>query len=240
LQAVEALVHWIDPESGKVSPEHFIPLAEETGLIESIGEWVLEEACRQVVRWAEFGLPPLNLAVNLSVRQLERPGFAERVKAILAGSGLPAQRLELELTETGLMSQPRLGQAALNELKACGIQLAVDDFGTGYSSLAYLKGLAVDKLKIDKSFVSDIPHDKSDLQIVSAITVMARNLGLAIVAEGVETMQQEEILQQLGCDCAQGFLYARPLSAKKMERFLRQYAKRATNPKPSLHRKTVA
>jgi diguanylate cyclase (GGDEF)-like protein/PAS domain S-box-containing protein len=240
LLAVEALVHWIDPELGAVSPERFIPLAEETGLIEPMGEWVLEEACLQVARWSEVGLPPLNLAVNLSVRQLERPGFAERVKAVLARSGLPAQRLELELTETSLMSQPRLGQATLDELKACGIRLAVDDFGTGYSSLAYLKRLAVDKLKIDKSFVSDMPQDKSDLQIVSAITVMARNLGLTIVAEGVETIEQEKILNELGCDCAQGFLYARPLAAKKMERFLRQHATGAAEAKAPVRRKTVA
>ena len=223
LVAVEALVHWCDPQLGEVSADQFIPLAEETGLIEPIGEWVLREACAQLRRWDAAGLPELGLAVNLSVRQLERAGFADRVQEILNDSGLPPWRLEFELTETGLMLQQAPGQATLNALKALGVELAVDDFGTGYSSLAYLKRLAVDKLKIDKSFVSDIPHDASDLQIVSAIAVMARNLRLTIVAEGVETVEQEEILKGLGCDSAQGYLYAQPLAPDVMEAYIRRH-----------------
>ncbi|MEJ2575466.1 MAG: EAL domain-containing protein, partial [Gammaproteobacteria bacterium] len=223
LVAVEALVHWTDARFGRVSPERFIPLAEETGLIEQIGDWVLREGCVQVRRWDEAGLPPLSLAVNLSVRQLERADFAARVRGVLRETGLPAARLEFELTETSLMQRQSTGKATLNELKSMGIGLAVDDFGTGYSSLAYLKQLAVDKLKIDKSFVSDIPQDTSDLQIVSAIVVMARNLKLRLVAEGVETVEQEEILKGLGCDYVQGFRYAQPLSPAGLERFARPY-----------------
>jgi len=182
---------------------------------------VLREGCAQLKRWDATGMRPINLAVNLSARQLERVGFASRVKEVLRHSGVAPGRLELELTETSLMLQQALGKAALNELKAMGIRLAVDDFGTGYSSLAYLKKLAVDKLKIDKSFVSDIPHDTSDLQIVSAIVVMARNLKLRLVAEGVETLEQEEILKGLGCDFVQGFLYAQPVSPARIEQFVR-------------------
>ena len=208
---VEALVRWQDPEEGLIPPDRFIPLAEETGLIVPLGDWVMRQACRQMRQWRDAGLPPLTLAVNLSAQQFAQPGLAEQVAALLAETGLPAGCLELELTESILMQHTAHGQASLDALRALGVALSIDDFGTGYSSLAYLKRLPIDKLKIDKSFVQGIPDDRNDAEIATTVIAMARNLRLRVLAEGVETIAQRDFLHAAGCDTYQGFLFSRPV-----------------------------
>ena len=208
---VEALVRWQDPEEGLIPPDRFIPLAEETGLIVPLGDWVMRQACRQMRQWRDAGLPPLTLAVNLSAQQFAQPGLAEQVAALLAETALPAGCLELELTESILMQHTAHGQASLDALRALGVALSIDDFGTGYSSLAYLKRLPIDKLKIDKSFVQGIPDDRNDAEIATTVIAMARNLRLRVLAEGVETSAQRDFLHAAGCDTYQGFLFSRPV-----------------------------
>ena len=209
----EALVRWNDPELGLVPPAQFIPLAEDTGLIVPLGEWVLQHACEQVRGWIDSGLPPLSLSVNLSARQMRQPDIASHVSAILAQTRLHPDRLKLELTESMIMGQGEEAIALLHSLKALGVRLSIDDFGTGYSSLAYLKRFPIDELKIDQGFVRDIPHDSSDMEIASAIIGLARNLHLNVVAEGVETEAQRDFLIQQGCQAYQGYLFSRALPA---------------------------
>ena len=209
---VEALVRWQDPEEGLIPPDRFIPLAEETGLIVPLGDWVMRQACRQMRQWRDAGLPPLTLAVNLSAQQFAQPGLAEQVAALLAETRLPAGCLELELTESILMQHTAHGQASLDALRALGVALSIDDFGTGYSSLAYLKRLPIDKLKIDKSFVQGIPDDRNDAEIATTVIAMARNLRLRVLAEGVETIAQRDFLHAAGCDTYQGYLFSRPVT----------------------------
>jgi EAL domain-containing protein (putative c-di-GMP-specific phosphodiesterase class I) len=211
MNGVEALVRWQDPVEGLIPPGRFIPFAEETGLIVPLGDWVLREACRQTQVWRDAGLAIDSVAVNLSSRQFELPDIAERVQQVLAETGLPAQCLELEITEGALMHHGQETLGKLAALKALGVRLAVDDFGTGYSSLAYLKRFPIDKLKIDKSFIDNIPRDKADMQIASVVIDLAKNLGLEALAEGVETAAQLEFLRQRGCHTAQGYLFAKPL-----------------------------
>ncbi|MDT3736395.1 MAG: EAL domain-containing protein [Denitratisoma sp.] len=207
----EALLRWRHPERGLIPPAEFIPLAEETGLIVPIGEWVLGEACRQARTWIERFDPDLRVAVNLSARQFARPGLAQTVAATLAACGLTARNLELELTESMIMDDPDQSGRILAELKAMGITLAVDDFGTGYSSLAYLRRFPIDVLKIDQSFVSDLVSNPDDAAICASIIAMAHSLRLKVVAEGVENDGQLGFLAQRGCDHAQGYLIGRPL-----------------------------
>ena len=207
----EALVRWRHPTRGLVAPTEFIQLAEDTGLILSIGEWVLEQACRWTVFiGAERGMV---IAVNLSARQFNDPKLVDTVARVLRETGLPAKQLELEITESTVMRHIDVTQATLKKLKDLGVSIAIDDFGTGYSSLAYLKRFPVDKLKIDKSFIADIPGDKDDTAIVAAILGLARALDLVVVAEGVETEAQMEFLQQYGCDYIQGYLVGKPVDA---------------------------
>ncbi|WP_454254611.1 PAS domain S-box protein [Pseudomonas sp. Marseille-Q8238] len=217
---VEALLRW-NTEHGMVPPATFIPLAEETGLIVPIGTWVLREACRQMQFWRQQGVTLTTLAVNLSPRQFRQADLLKQVREALHDSGLPAHYLELELTEGALMENVEQARATLNALKSLGIRLAIDDFGTGYSSLAYLRRFPLDKLKIDQSFMQGVPEDQGNLQIVSTIIGLARNLKLHALAEGVETVEQLQALRQLGCDQCQGYLFSRPLSAIQLLNWLR-------------------
>jgi len=217
----EALVRWQDPQEGLIPPLRFIPVAEATGLIGAIGEWVLRETCRQGQEWIEAGLPPLSLAVNLSPRQLLHADIEATVAAVLEQTGFPSQRLELELTEGALMERQEDVIALLTRLRRIGVRLAIDDFGTGYSSLAYLKRFPLDVLKIDKSFVDDIPHGQDDVAIASAIIAMGHSLGFQVLAEGVENEEQLAFLKSLDCDRFQGYLKSRPLPAADFERLLR-------------------
>ena len=225
---VEALLRWNDPERGLIPPGHFIPLAEETGLIVPMGEWVLREACRQVQAWRAAGLSVDSVAVNLASRQFLLTDIADRVRAILAETGLPPRYLELEITESTLMHSGEAMVAKLAELKALGIRLAIDDFGTGYSSLSYLKRFPIDKLKVDKSFVRDIPADTADSEITAAIIGLGKTLQLEVLAEGVETPAQLAFLRQHGCDTAQGYLFSRPLPPADLEKYLAESARRWT------------
>ncbi|KQQ45830.1 diguanylate cyclase [Duganella sp. Leaf126] len=211
LIGVEALVRWNHPELGLVPPVRFIPLAEDTGFINQLGEWVLHEACRQMDRWQAAGLHVPKIAVNLSARQFERGGIVKLVADILADTGLAPQRLQLEVTESVIMNT---GDAMvfINDLHAIGVALAIDDFGTGYSSLAYLKQLPVQTLKIDRSFIKDISTDANDEAIAIAIIQLGKSMNLSVIAEGVETEEQSSFLLRHGCHLAQGYLYGKPLS----------------------------
>ncbi len=218
---VEALIRWNSPEDGLVSPGRFIPVAEASGLIAPIGAWVLREACRQARAWQDAGLPPFVVAVNLSAMQFKRPDLINTVINALVLADLDSQWLELELTESILIQDAESTVDSVRRLKALGVKLSVDDFGTGYSSLAYLKRFAVDKLKIDQSFVRDLGHDPEDSAIVRAIVQMAHSMKLTTIAEGVETQELADLLRLFHCDEAQGFWLAKPLPADELEAFVR-------------------
>ncbi|TRX02656.1 EAL domain-containing protein [Candidatus Methylobacter oryzae] len=218
----EALVRWHDPTEGLISPANFIPIAEETGLIVEIGAWVLRETCRQGRRWIEAGLPPLTLAVNVSPHQFRRSNISALVAEVLHETGFPAKQLELELTESGLMENEEKAVEVLNSLRAQGVRLAIDDFGTGYSSLAYLKRFPLDVLKIDKSFIDDIPSVQDDMEITATIVAMGHILGFKVLAEGVETQEQLAFLRKKGCDTYQGYIKSKPLPADEFARLLRE------------------
>ncbi|MFO7602606.1 MAG: EAL domain-containing protein [Gammaproteobacteria bacterium] len=207
---VEALLRWQDPQRGLVMPDEFIPFAEETGLIVPMGEWVIEQACTQVKSWAQQGLGPLYLSVNVSSRQFDHNKLLPVIQAALSRCGLAPQQLVLEITERMFLNITDAVRDTLNHIKAAGLGLSIDDFGTGYSSLSYLKQLPIDTLKIDRSFVTNIPDDKDDAQIATTIIAMAHNLGLKVVAEGIETQQQLEALNSWGCRSGQGYYLARP------------------------------
>lgn len=209
----EALVRWQDPDEGLISPLRFIPVAESTGLIGAIGSWVLAEACRQGQRWRQAGMPALTLAVNVSPRQFFLGDLAEEVAMVLRDTGFPADCLELEITEGALIEREQDALATLHRLRALGVRLAIDDFGTGYSSLAYLKRFPIDVLKIDRSFIADIPRDADDMAISTAILALGASLGLKVLAEGVETQAQFDFLQARGCALYQGFFRSPPLPA---------------------------
>ncbi len=222
MKSVEALIRWRHPQRGLVPPAEFIPVAEETGLIAPIGEWVLRTACRQCHECHPAGHPPLRLAVNVSPRQFERGQILATVTQVLAETGFDPRRLDLEITETLLMQNAETVLKTMRELGALGIQFSIDDFGTGYSSLSYLKHLPIGRVKIDKSFVDDIPADPNDAAIVKAIISMARSLGLQVIAEGVETETQLEFLRAHGCDAIQGYYFSRPLPAGELARMLKE------------------
>ncbi len=220
--AVEALVRWKTEDGGTVSPGDFIPLAEETGLINEIGEWVLREACRQAKEWQDVGLARRRMAVNLSARQFSDRGFLDMVTRVRAESGLDPACLELEITESQVMRQTEGMIMLLNKLSEMGVQLAIDDFGTGYSSLSYLKRLPIQKLKIDQSFVRDITVDPNDTAIVVAIINMAKSLDLDTIAEGVETAGQLALLRSKGCHVGQGYYFSAPVRAEVLYPLLKQ------------------
>jgi len=216
---MEALIRWRHPRLGLVAPDRFIPIAEETGLIAPLGEWVLREACRQAKRWHDAGHNALRISVNLSARQLQQGDLGKQLAAILAESGLQPRTLELELTESLLMDDPMSAVKLLQALAALGVRIAIDDFGTGYSSLAYLKRFPVSRLKIDRSFVRDLSTDANDAAIVHAVVAMAKSLRMEVIAEGVETVEQLRFLAAHGCFEAQGFLFSRPRPAAELTTF---------------------
>ena len=216
----EALVRWLHPQRGTVSPSVFIAAAEETGLIEALGEWVLRQACSEARAWRNAGHPELQVSVNCSAQQFQRDGFVETVNLILRETGLPASCLELEITESVIVQRSEEVIARFAALDAMGVRISIDDFGTGYSSLSYLKRFAIHQLKIDQSFVRDISSDPDDAAIVSAIIAISHSLGLKVVAEGVETAEQLVFLKSLGCDGAQGYYFSRPVPADEFVRLL--------------------
>jgi EAL domain-containing protein (putative c-di-GMP-specific phosphodiesterase class I) len=212
----EALIRWRDPELGDVSPAHFIPVAEESGFIIAIGDWVMTQAVRQAALWRERG-HEVPVAVNVSALQFQQPGFVDRVSTVLAANGLDPRWLELELTESILVRDADDTLNRLNALARIGVRLSIDDFGTGYSSLSYLKRFPIGKLKIDRSFVQGLPADESDAGIVCAILQMAKALDMKVIAEGVETEAQRSFLKDAGCSEFQGFLFAPALESTRFE-----------------------
>ncbi|MCE9579401.1 MAG: bifunctional diguanylate cyclase/phosphodiesterase, partial [Deltaproteobacteria bacterium] len=213
LVAFEALLRWRRASGEDVSPVTFVPMLEENGLIVAVGAWVLERACAQLAAWRADGHTSLRMAVNLSARQLERAGLVDCVGKCLARHQLPPPCLELEITESTLMNDVARTAAVLSELRAMGVRLAIDDFGTGYSSLAYLTRFAIDALKIDRSFVDNVTLDEERATVTRAIVTLGHHLGLEVVAEGVETVEQLAFLTAIGCDLAQGYLLGRPAVA---------------------------
>ncbi len=233
IKGMEALVRWQRPDGQLIGPGEFIALAEETGLIVPMGEWVLEEACRQTRFWTAQGLGEPKVSVNLSPRQLELPGFAARVLAILERTGLSPYQLEVEITENVFFKCFDTARTCLGELASAGITVALDDFGTGYSSLTYLKRLPIGTLKIDKSFVDGLPDDADDAAIVTAVVSIATTLGMQVVAEGVENFRQLEFLRSLNCcDGFQGYLFARPVPPMEFAALLRRGAYLLPQPEP--------
>ena len=216
-------MRWRHPEIGMISPDKFIPVAEETGLIAPIGEWVLRRACRQNRAWQAAGLISAPISVNLSVRQFSTGNIFQEVADALRDADLHASRLELEITESMLVQDVKKALSILRELKGMGVRIAIDDFGTGFSSLSYLKRFPLDRLKIDQSFVSDLENSRDDQAIALATITLGHSLGLTVIAEGVETEGQLKILRSLGCNDAQGYLFAKPMPVDELETFLRTF-----------------
>ena len=223
LVGVEALIRWHQPEMGMVSPAQFIPVAEDSGLIVDIGQWVLYEACRQISEWRNQGLPDIKVSINFSTRQFKSRGVEQSVFDALEQRNLPGDCLEIEITESLLAQDMDDTLKSLNMLKQCGIDISVDDFGTGYSSLSYLKRFPIDRLKIDQSFVRDLERESDDRAIASAVITMGHSLGIKVIAEGVETKEQLGILQSMGCDEVQGYYLGRPMNAGAMTRVMQHY-----------------
>jgi diguanylate cyclase (GGDEF)-like protein len=220
---LEALVRWRHPVLGMISPSRFLTIAEESGLTASLGLWILRTACAQNRAWQLAGLSPIRIAVNLSARQLAHPDMVNEVAQILTETQLEARYLELELTESSIIHDPETAITILHKLKALGVHIAIDDFGTGYSSLSYLKRFPINTLKIDQSFIRDIPADVDGAAIATTIIGMAHGLKLKVIAEGVETHEQEHFLHDQGCDEAQGYLYSHPLPPTEMTRLLQTW-----------------
>jgi diguanylate cyclase (GGDEF)-like protein/PAS domain S-box-containing protein len=234
LVGMEALVRWQHPGLGLLYPNDFVPLAEDSGLIIALGDWVLRTACAQSMSWQDAGLTPLTLSVNFSARQFQQPTFITDVARILKETNLDPRWLELELTESSIMKDPEEAIEKLHELKLMGIKVAIDDFGTGYSSLNYLKRFPIDTLKIDKTFVSDVCKDPHDTAIVRAIIDLGHALDLTVIAEGVETKEQLQYLSALECDVLQGFLFSKALSAPVFEELLVEQ-RRVTSDQPRIN-----
>jgi EAL domain-containing protein (putative c-di-GMP-specific phosphodiesterase class I) len=227
LVGVEALIRWQHPTRGLVAPAQFIPIAEERDLIVPIGDWVLREACRQNREWQDAGLPPMPVAVNLSALQFQQKNLAQHIAQMLEDTGLSPHYLELELTESAVMRDADSSIATMRRLKQVGLRLSMDDFGTGYSSLSQLKRVPLDKLKIDQSFVRGLPGDPYDLAISTAIIGMGKALNLTVIAEGVETADQLNVLRSIQCNAIQGYYLSRPLAAAACADFSRQRAQAA-------------
>ncbi|MCB7128876.1 MAG: EAL domain-containing protein, partial [Candidatus Brocadiales bacterium] len=219
---MEALLRWHHPEQGLVPPDEFIPVAENTGLITQIGEWVLHTACAQNKAWQDAGLPPIHVSVNLSSRQFQQIDLIEIIDRALRETGLDARFLELEITEGSAMQNVESTIYKLKGMDALGVKIAIDDFGVGYSSLSYLKRFPIHTLKIDRSFVSDITTDPDDRAIVTAIIALAKTMNLKVVAEGVETEEQLDFLRRLHCDEMQGYLFSKPVPAGELREMLVQ------------------
>jgi len=220
LVGMEALIRWNHPENGFISPGVFIPVAEETGMINRIGKWVIKEACEQGVRWMKAGYKLHKISVNLSARQLKDENLPNLIEDTMKATGMPANMLGIELTESAIIIDPDVALIRLQRIKELGVSLSLDDFGTGYSSLSYLKRFPIDTLKIDQAFVRDVKIDHEDAALVKAIIAMAHGLGMDVIAEGVEVQEQLEFLGANGCDSIQGFLFSRPLPAAEMELML--------------------
>jgi EAL domain-containing protein (putative c-di-GMP-specific phosphodiesterase class I) len=221
IESFEALVRWKHPERGLILPGEFIPIAEETGLILPIGEWVLREACGQFAKWRQSmgSNAPRSISVNLSRRQLVLPNLPETIKEVLEQTGMAAECLHLEVTESAVMRDSAAATQMLLAIKAIGVKLDMDDFGTGHSSLAYLHQFPIDVLKIDRSFVANIDRGRAFAALVQAVAQLARNLDITVVAEGIETMAQTLILQSLECEFGQGYLFSAPLMADQVVDF---------------------
>lgn len=223
ITGVEALLRWHHPTLGNITPQQFIPLCEENGSIVAIGRWVLNTACKQNVDWQRQGLPPIAMAVNLSARQFSDPELLDDIQRALSDSGMDPKLLELELTESMVMLNPVRTIGILTELRAMGVRIAIDDFGVGYSSLSQIRGFPIDTLKVDRSFVRNLPESTQDRAIAEAIISMARSLNLTVIAEGVETETQEQFLRSLSCDESQGFYFSRPASAEDFSKLLKSH-----------------
>jgi diguanylate cyclase (GGDEF)-like protein len=228
MHGAEALIRWRHPELGLLPPDQFVPLAEESGLIIPIGEWVLRQVCLQVKAWQSAGLPPVRIAVNISAVQFQQRDLVDTVRCALDDAGIDARYLEVELTESAVMSNPEESIEILEKLSRMGVVISVDDFGTGYSSMSYLRRFPIDKLKIDRSFINDVTTSAVDTSIVSAIISLAHSLRLRVVAEGVETAEQAALLAKLGCDQYQGFHFGRPIPAAAFEQLMRDEKAAAT------------
>ncbi|HYO63890.1 MAG TPA: EAL domain-containing protein [Pyrinomonadaceae bacterium] len=235
VRGFEALVRWVHPERGFISPDDFIPVAEETGLIIPIGQWVLEEACRQARAWQESHPSdlPLTISVNLSGKQFSQPDLIERVRGVLRETNLDARHLKLEITESMVMENIETAVEMLTQLRALGVEISIDDFGTGYSSLSYLHRFPINTLKIDRSFVSHMTENTENAEIVRTIITLARSLEMDVVAEGVETAEQLQQLKDLDCDYAQGFLFSKPLPREAASSFLDEHASSVLLPAPN-------
>lgn len=220
LVGMEVLTRWRHPRLGLISPDEFIPIAEKHGLIFELGAWVLEQTCRQTALWLEDGIAPPRIAVNVSPVQLRTDGFTNQVVALIARYGICGELLELEFTESVFLAATDENLAVIADLSQRGVQFTIDDFGTGFSSLAYLRRFQVDKLKIDRTFVSNVVENPNDAELVRATVALGHALGLATIAEGVETKIQAELLHSLGCAQAQGYYFGRPMSAQAMTRYL--------------------
>jgi EAL domain-containing protein (putative c-di-GMP-specific phosphodiesterase class I)/GGDEF domain-containing protein len=229
---MEALLRWRSPDLGIVPPCEFIPLLEETGLILDVGRWVLQRASADAERWRRLGLEVPSIGVNVSAIQLREPGFFENVTAALAAGGSNPSSIELELTETMVMADVETNARKLEQIRAAGIRIEIDDFGTGYSSLSYLARLPVDTLKIDRSFITPMSASPVHMAIVTTVISLARSLNLRVVAEGVETEQQANLLRLLRCDEAQGFLYSKPVPPDEVPGLIRRFAAGRTAPAP--------
>jgi EAL domain-containing protein (putative c-di-GMP-specific phosphodiesterase class I) len=218
----EVLLRWNDQELGSVEPSRFIPVAEESGMIVPLGDWVLGQTMALLAQWQREGLEDLRLAVNLSARQFSGGTLLSRLDELVAHYGIDPSLMELEITETAAMRDPEATRQLLRQLRTRGFKLAIDDFGTGYSSLSYLKLFAIDRIKIDRGFVKDIEHNPNDAVIVAATIGLAHSLGLTVVAEGVETQAQWGFLRDKHGDEAQGYLFARPMPASEFREFIRR------------------
>jgi EAL domain-containing protein (putative c-di-GMP-specific phosphodiesterase class I) len=221
ITGVEALLRWTHPDLGVLQPMQFIPLAEETGLIVPIGRWVLKEACAQNMAWQRRGLRPVSMAVNLSPRQFVDEHLLQDIDDALASCGMPATLLQLEVTESMVMQNVPRAIKLLDAIQSRGIRLAIDDFGTGYSSMSLMKQFPIDTIKIDRSFVRDLPDDSEDQAIAQAIIGMGKALGMTVIAEGVETAEQEAFLRDHACDEMQGFLFSKPVPPEQLADLLR-------------------
>jgi EAL domain-containing protein (putative c-di-GMP-specific phosphodiesterase class I) len=230
ITGVEALLRWEHPDFGMVSPMQFIPLAEETGLIVPIGRWVLRQACVQNMAWQRRGLRPVSMAVNLSPRQFADPHMLQDIDEALLASGMSSVLLQLEVTESMVMRNVPRAIRVLDAIQSRGIRIAIDDFGTGHSSMSLMKQFPIDTIKIDRSFVRDLAEDPEDQAIAQAIISMGKALGMTVVAEGVETVEQQAFLCEHGCDEMQGFIFSRPVPARELAELLRAPAEMVSPP----------